>query len=100
MSQNLVFMVPIHQRSQKIVGTVPLYLNLTFSGTQSKGICFREGNCDTCDKNVTRDATFLELFLLNCIFYQKIGTRVVGRSFLKANNVFPCWSFFGKHYLA
>ena len=57
-------------------------------------------NCDTRDKKCyTNDAAFLEFFLLNCIFVQNIGS-VVGRSFLKVNNVLPFWSFCGKPYFA
>ena len=41
-----------------------------------------------CDTN---DTAFLEISLLNCIFSPKHWYIVVGRSFLKANNVLPFW---------
>ena len=65
----------MHQKSQKLVGTLPLHLASTFPETQNEGVCFRKTNCGTRDNKCdTRDAAFLELFLLNCIFFENIGT--------------------------
>ena len=82
MSENLFLLVLIHQRSQKIVGTSPLHLALTFPKTQNEGVCFRKAKCDTGDtKCDTHDAAFLELFLLNCIFVQNVGTVLLAGFF-------------------
>ena len=45
-----------------------LYLAFIFYGTQSKGFCLRDAQCDP------HDAVFLELFLQYCIFSKSIGT--------------------------
>ena len=82
MSYNLFLLVLVHHKTQKIVGTMPLYLALTFSGTQNKGFCFKEANCDTCDKKWdTHDAVSLGLFWT--AFSQNIGTLLLAGPFWK-----------------
>ena len=50
----------------------------------------REAGCDTCNKKYgTHDAVFLGYFLLSSIFFGKSWYSLVGRSYLKANNIFP-----------
>ena len=72
----------MHLQSPKIMGAMPLNLAFTFSGRQKEGFCMREVHCGKRDKKLH--------------FCQKIGS-VVGRSVLKANDVLPFSSSYGKH---
>ena len=61
---------------------MPLHLAFIFPEIKNEVFCFRIANCDTCDKKCnTRDAAFLELFLLNCIFVQNGATVLLAGLF-------------------
>ena len=55
---------------------------------------------NTHDKSVTHVMLLFGIISSKLHFYPKHWYSVVGRSFLKANNVLPFWSLGGKPYLA
>ena len=77
---------------------MPLYLAFYFLLGHRKPDFVSEKQIATHDKNYDKcDVAFLDLVLLNCIFSKRNWYSVVGRPFLKADNVLHFCSSGGKH---
>ena len=83
----------LHQKSQKIVGSIPLYLVLSFFlGHRTRGFVLEKQivihMTQKCDTHVT---AFLGIISSELHCLPKNWYNVVGRFLLKANNILPFW---------